>query len=315
MQMTEYLYTFSYEHGESELCKLESKYIFNQEEENKELVSSLQIEPSSSAFIKKRLHLSSSSEDYETLIKQIKRQKICIEGFKVEYLVCDDDSTEYSDRLSKLKDVGYSIEGTPDYYHPSTTYGLCYFQRAWHFGVLIKDNFDWHKHRQKPFSYSNSIGANVAKAIVNIASAANTEVSLLDACCGVGTIMLEACFVGYKIDGCDINRKICQDARQNLDHFNYVAKVYRSDLKDINKNYQAAIVDLPYNLFSTVSDDEIIHIMESAAKVTDRLVIVSTSDISTLIKHVGFQLLDSCRVSKSGKRQFARKIWVCKKQE
>lgn len=313
MQINKYIYSFSYENPESDLCKLESRYIFNKEEKNRLLFSDIKVEPFISAFVKKRLEIISSSDDYSTLINEIKEESICIEGFKVEYLVLDGDTTEYDVRLKKLKDIGYSIEGIPDYYSPTITYGLCYYGGIWYFGILIKDNFVWHKHKQKPCSFSNSISISIAKALVNIAAKANKEKKLLDACCGVGTIMLEACFAGNNIEGCDINCKICKSARENLSYFNYTANIYHSDIKDVSKRYDAAIIDLPYNLFSIASDNDILHIIKSTAEITDRLVIVSISDITNLISMTGYRISDYCSVSKSGKTNFARKIWVCEK--
>ncbi|WP_372775874.1 TRM11 family methyltransferase [Mangrovibacterium sp.] len=313
MQITNYLYSFSYAKTESELCKLESKYIFNEEEKNKVLFSDVKAEPSSSAFIKKRLDIIFSSDDYAKLIAKIKKENLCVDGFKVEYLVLHGDTTEYAGRLDKLKDIGYSINGTPDYYKPTITYAVCCYEGLWFFGILVKNKFDWYKHKQKPFSYSNSININIAKALVNIAAKANKEKRLLDTCCGVGTILLEACFAGNNMEGCDINWKVCRQARQNLAHFNYTTNVYRSDIKDIRTRYDAAIIDLPYNLFSCADNDTIKHIIESTAEITDRLVIVSTSDIATFISNAGLTLSDHCSVSKSGKANFARRIWVCEK--
>ncbi|MDA3928347.1 MAG: methyltransferase domain-containing protein [Prolixibacteraceae bacterium] len=311
MHKHNYIYSFNYNNNESDLCKLESSYIFNQEEKNKLLFSDIKADPSSSAFIKKRLDIISYSEDYSTLITEIKNRKICSEGFKVEYVVLDGDTTEYAMRLKKLRDIGYSIEGDSDYYNPTITYALCYYKGFWYFGILIKNSFDWHKHKEKPHSYSNSISISIAKALVNIAAKGNKENKLLDACCGVGTIMLEACFAGNNIEGCDINWKICKHARENLSHFNYNANVYCSDIKDISLRYEAAIIDLPYNLFSYADDNTISHIIKSTAEITNRLVIVSTSDISNMISNAGLRLLDYCNVSKIGKANFTRKIWVC----
>lgn len=313
MHQNNYLYFFSYNNTESELCKLESRCIFNKEEKNKLLISNIKTEPSSSAFIKKRLDIRFVSEDYSTLINEIKKEKICVDGFKVEYLVVDGDTTEYSKRLEKLKDIGYCIKGTPEYYKPTLTYALCYYEGRWCFGNLVKNNFAWYKHKQKPCSFSNSININIAKALVNIAAEADKEKKLLDACCGVGTIMLEACFSGNNIEGCDINWKVCRKARENLSYFNYSTNVYRSDIKDISTRYDAAIIDLPYNLFSVANEVSTLHIIESTVEITDRLVIVSTSDITDLISNAGLIISDYCSVSKSGKANFARKIWVCEK--
>ncbi len=313
MQIKKHLYSFTYDNTERELCHLESRAVFNQEEENKLIFSDIKIAPSSSAFIKSRLDISLFSENYASLIQAIKKEKISIEGFKVEYLVIKGDTTEYKQRLEKLKDIGYSIEGDPDYYHPTITYALCNYGGIWFFGVLIKDKFDWQKHQKKPCSYSNSININTAKALVNIAGNADQEKTLLDACCGAGTIMLEACFSEKKIEGCDINWKLCRDARRNIAHFNYSATIYRSDIKDISKRYDAAIIDLPYNLLSAATDKDIKHIIESSSAITDRLVIVSTTDITKIIEEIDFQISDYCIVPKKGNLKFVRKIWVCEK--
>ncbi len=313
MHKNRYIYSFSYCTTESELCKVESRYIFNEEEKGKLLVSDVKVGPPSSAFIKSRLEVISFSRNYKALIEEIKNEKIRMDEFKVEYLVFDGDLTEYAIRLEKLKDIGYSIDGMPDYYNPKTTYGLCCHEGIWCFGVLIKNHFDWFKHKEKPHSYSNSINPYIAKALVNIAAKANRERTILDACCGVGTIMLEACFSGFNIEGSDINWKVCRNARENLAHFNYDVPVYRSDIKDINKRFDAAIIDLPYNLLSCASDDDILHIIQSSAEITNRLVIVSISDISSVIKGTGFIVTDHCSVSKKGKTKFARRIWVCDK--
>lgn len=313
MMIKKYLYSLVYSNFEEELCMLESKSIFDKKAKNKLLFSDIKIEPSNSAFIKHRLDIINFSKDYSALIDEIKKENIRIEGFKVEYIVLDGDKTTYDTRLEKLKDIGYSIEGIPDYYKPTITYAICNYKGTWCFGILIKNKYVWQKHNKKPYSYSNSINIHIAKALVNIASKGNKEVKLIDACCGVGTIMLEACFAEYNIEGCDINWKISRQARENLSHFNYNSSIYCSDIKDINKRYDAAIIDLPYNLFSTANDDTLTHIIESTMEITDQFVIVSISDIESLISNLGLKITDSCSVGKSGKVKFARNIWVCEK--
>ena len=313
MHIKKHLYFFDYHHTERDLCQLESKYVFGEEVGEKLLMSDIAFEPSSSAFVKKRLDIIATSPDYKLLLALIEEASISAEDFKVEYLVLNGDVTGYAERLSKLRDIGFRIEGIPDYHKPKSVYALCLYEGTWFFGKLIKDSFDWHKHKQKPRSYSNSITISIAKALVNIAAKGKQETKLLDACCGVGTIMLEACYAGYCIVGCDFNWKICADARENLAHFNYTAAVHRADIKDKEGIYDAAIVDLPYNLLSDASDADIIHIIASAAQLADRLVIVSTADIADVISQAGFDTVDHCSVSKKGKRSFARQVWVCER--
>jgi len=152
-----------------------------------------------------------------------------------------------------------------------------------------------------------------SKALINIAAQADKSKTLLDACCGVGTIMLEAHFADYTIEGSDINWKMCHRARANLAHFDYASEVFRSDIKDISQRYDAAIIDLPYNLFSTATEADLLHIIQSTADITDRIVIVSVSDIITQITTTGLKVMDYCSVPKKGKSKFARRVWVCER--
>ena len=313
MQTSHYIYSFIYDYTESGLSKLESWYLFGKEDNNKQLFSEIEVEPSHSAFIKKRLDVALSSKEYPALIEAIKKENLRIDGFKVEYLVFEGDTTAYDERLKKLTDIGYSIEGEPDYYKPLVTYALCYFEGTWCFGLVHKNNYKWKEHKKKPFSFSNSIHVNIAKALINIAAGTNKEAKLLDACCGVGTILLEACFAGKNIEGNDINWKVCRQARLNLAHFNYKARVYRSDVKDMENNYDAAIIDLPYNLFSSADKTTFLHIISSAAQVAKRLVIVSTTDIKEIIRSTGLTLLNSCSVGKRVSPKFNRMVWVCER--
>lgn len=313
MQTSKHLYSINYDFNEVALSRLESKCIFDQEEKEKVLFSDIQVEPSHSAFIKKRLDILVASEDYGSLLEAVKDENITVEGFKVEYVVLEGDETGYFERLKKLKDLGFRIEGIPSYHNPRITYGICRWKGIWYFGTLIKNNLIWQQHKQKPYSYSNSISIRIAKALVNIAARENKETRLLDACCGVGTIMLEACFAGNNIEGCDINEKICIQARKNLSHFNYAAKVHHADIKDLSDSYEAAILDLPYNLTSKANDKHILHIIESAAAISNRLVIVSTSEITDMISSRGLHISAHCRVNKKRKSNVFRKVWLCEK--
>ena len=57
MLKNNYIYSFIYDNTESDLCKLESRCIFNKEEKNKQLVSNIKVAPSNSPFIKSRFDI------------------------------------------------------------------------------------------------------------------------------------------------------------------------------------------------------------------------------------------------------------------
>ncbi|MFK7770670.1 MAG: TRM11 family methyltransferase [Saprospiraceae bacterium] len=308
-----YIYSFNYDRHNIELCKLESRQLFEEEEKDKLLFSNIKIDPSVSSFIKNRFEIILFADNYSEVLKKIKQENIHAEEFKVEYLILDGDEMPYKERLQKLRDIEYNIERESNYHTPTINYSVCNYNNVWYFGTLIKKNTDWLKHKKKPYSFSNSLNIDIAKTLVTVVSKGNKTIKLLDACCGVGTVMLEACYAGFIIEGCDINWKACKHTRLNLAHYNYTAEVYRSDIKDLNLKYDAAIIDLPYNLYAYSDDLIISNIIESTAKLTDRIAIVSISDISNLISDIGFSVTDYCNVGKSGKGNFARKIWVCDK--
>lgn len=308
-----YIYSFNYDLHLDELCKLESRQLFEKEEKDKLVFSNIQLEPSISAFLKSRFEILLSSEDYTELLEKIKNKNIHVEGFKVEYLTLEGDPTGYRAGLQKLRDVGYRIEGEPNYQTPTIIYSICNYEGVWYFGILVKKNAAWSMHKKKPFSFSSSLSIDIAKTLVTIASKGDKTYKLLDACCGVGTVMLEACYAEFNIEGCDINWKATKHTRRNLAHFNYTAHVYRSDIKDLNKKYDAIIIDLPYNLYAFSDDLNISNIIESSAKLTSRMVIVSIADITHFISKTGFKISDYCNVGKTGKNNFTRKIWVCEK--
>lgn len=308
-----FLYSFRYDPTESKLCKLESKSVFGTQEKNKILLSEHKVDPSISAYIKFRLDIISLASDFQQLVKQIKEKNIQTDGFKIEYLGLPNDSTKNTERLSKLKDVGFSINTFPDFENPSVIYSICTYEGHWYFGIAHKNSYGWEKHKQKPVSYSNSIKQNIAKSLVNIAVESSQNFNILNACCGVGTIMLEACYAGHKIEGCDINEKACKNARINLSHFNYTTEVHCLDVKDITQKYDVVIIDLPYNLYSPATDEDIRTIISATTRITKRMIIVSSKDVRKVIEEEEFRVLDYCEISKRGKSNFTRRVWVCEK--
>jgi tRNA G10 N-methylase Trm11 len=258
-----------------------------------------------------QLEIITSSSCYAELLNIIEHKNIYSPGFKAEYLVLHGDDITYEERLQKSRDIGYHIGGKPDFKNPIILYSLCHYEGIWYFGKLTRHNKDWHKHRKKPATFSNSIGINIAKSLVALASKGDVSNQLLDACCGVGTVMLEACISKFQIDGNDINWKACRHARENLAHFDYANEVSCSDIKDLEKTYDGVIIDLPYNMYARSTDDIMQNIISSAAKLASRVVIVSVADIEPMITASGLQVIDFCTVEKRGHSTFTRRIWVC----
>lgn len=279
------------------------------------LFSDKEVDPSISPFIKRRFDIHFSANTYEQLLDGVKQENIMIEGFKAEYTILGEDSTSYAERLNKLRDVGMRIQGIPNYLQPTRIYSICQYMGIWYFGTLAKHDTSWYKHKDKPHSFSNSLGMELAKSLVCIASEGNKDVSLLDGCCGVGTVMLEGCISDFQIEGCDISSHSTQYAAQNLTHYGYSARVHHCDINELDEQYEAAILDLPYNFYSYSDDAITANIIQSASRLAKKLVIVSLADIENVITQFSMKVTDFCTVEKKGKSKFQRNIWVCQRAE
>ncbi|MGB1037816.1 MAG: TRM11 family SAM-dependent methyltransferase [Bacteroidia bacterium] len=310
-----YIYTFNFDFHLTELFELETRQIFGKEATSKMLFSNKEIDPSISPFIKSRLDIQFGESSYETLLIRIKKLEIKKEGFKAEYVVLHGDKTDYLERLNKLRDVGMRIEGYPDYEQPSIIYSICHYEGMWYFGILNKHDTSWYRHKSKPHSFSNSLGMDIAKSLVCIASKGEKTTKLIDTCCGVGTVMLEACIAGFDIEGCDISPNATKYTELNLSHYNYSATVHCSDINQLKGPYDTAIVDLPYNFYSYSDESITANITQSAAKLASRIVIVSTADIRLHLEKNKMKVIDYCTVVKKGKSTFSRSIWVCEKND
>ena len=178
-------------------------------------------------------------------------------------------------------------------------------------GYLVeyeRNDYEWHLHDNKPYSYSNSLSIRVARALVNIAVKNNLECKLIDPCCGVGTVVIEALSMGINVKGYEINKSIAENAQRNLEFFGYENVITSGDMHTIEEKYDVAIIDMPYGLFTATTLEKQIALMKTARRITNKLVIVTFEDMDTHIIEAGFNIVNKCYVSKG---KFKRYINIC----
>ena len=179
----------------------------------------------------------------------------------------------------------------------------------WIFGEYERNDFKWQKHNDKPYSYSNALGLRMARALVNIAMKDNEEGTLIDPCCGVGTVVIEALDLGIKVKGCEISKQIAYNARENVEFLGYLRDtIVCYDMHKIKDKYDSAIIDIPYGLFSPVTLEEQKAIIHTARNICEKMVIVTFEDMEKFIVEAGFSVIDKCVVPKGN---FKRHILVC----
>jgi tRNA G10 N-methylase Trm11 len=163
------------------------------------------VNPSLSPFIKQDLEVIFCHKKMAQLILQVKSAQMNDEDFLIKYLEHPQENLSFK--------------------NPKITFGLTYINDYWYFGILEENKGDWYLHKDKPRSYSSAINARIAKALVNIATKGDFNKRIIDPCCGVVTILIEALYSGYTITGMDINKKVVHDTLENLAYFNYIGSI------------------------------------------------------------------------------------------
>lgn len=302
-----YFYIINFPKFEEALGKTELRYLFNQEIHDKYIFSDLYIPTSRSAFLKQCLGIMFTGESLEEIVSQIKRDNVSFDKFKVRYIKHEDDTLTHEERLNADRAIGFAINGAADIHNPQIVLGITKINNKWFFGEFEKNNLDWQAREQKPFSYSNALGVRTARAIVNIATAQNRNCRLVDPCCGIGTVVIEALSLGIQVEGYEINPLIGENAKKNLEFFGYKDVITIGDMHEIRKHYDVAIVDLPYGLFNPTTLKEQTDIMKTARRIADRAIIVTLEDMNTHIIESGFKIIEQSHVSKG---KFKRYITI-----
>jgi tRNA G10 N-methylase Trm11 len=287
---------------------MEMRCLFDITPCEKYLFSDLYIDISRSPFIKDMISIIYEEDSLEQILENIIEDKLAYDDFKVCYVKLENGDIGYEERLRSLSKIGFVITGEPKMHNPKVILGITKVCGRWIFGIYERNNYEWHIHDKKPYSYSNSLSLRVARALVNIAVKNNLTCKLIDPCCGVGTVVIEAISMGIKVIGYEINKSIAENARKNLEFFGYKNVITNGDMNNINEKYDVAIIDLPYGLFTPTTIEEQTALIRSARRMSNKLVIVTFEDMDECIIEAGFNIVDKSYVCKG---KFKRYINIC----
>lgn len=305
---TEYFYNIRYPIFEESLCNMEMKCLFNEVPIKKYFFSDIYVNPSRSPFIKEMISIIYKEDSLDDILEKITLNKISYDRFKVCYIKLEDEQIGYEERLKSVREIGLVIHGESEMHNPKIKLGIAKVNDEWIFGEYERNDYEWHIHDKKPYSYSNSLGLRVARALVNIGVGNNINLKLIDPCCGVGTVVIEAISMGINTVGYEINSNISENAQKNLEFFGYDNVIINGNMHNIEKKYDVAIIDLPYGLFTPTTLKEQTDIINSARRIADKLVLVTFEDMDEHIIEAGFEIIDRCYVCKG---KFKRYINIC----
>jgi tRNA G10 N-methylase Trm11 len=307
-----YIYTYACSDDELDLCGMELRCLFGREVGPSLFESSIEVDVSRSPFIKERLDVMYEGDSLPEIYTQTEQVELQGKTFKVIFVKTNDlspeDKIEYDERRVIEREIGMRIEGEADVNRPQLVYGIVTLGGRWYFGAYHKNQATWFRHMKKPRSYSIALSTRVARAAVNIAIPDPVGIRAIDPCCGIGTVMVEALSMGIDMVGRDINPFIAAGARTNIAHFGFTSDVTLGDIADITEHYDAAVVDMPYNLYSRITPEEQFSILVNARRIADRVVVVAIEAMDEMIAEAGFTITDRC-IARKG--LFSRHLMLC----
>ncbi|MEL4025322.1 RNA methyltransferase [Lysinibacillus endophyticus] len=275
------------------------------------LISDIKVDPSRSPFIEERLEVLFESNELDEISNFAKTVQVS-STFKVinlnKFDIGDTKKIPHPERRKIEREVGLNIDGEPELDHPDKIFGILLLEQRWYFGIYEKSESVWRQHVHKPNSYSTALNTRVARAVANIAAPKPENLRIIDPCCGIGTVVVEGLSMGMNIVGRDISPLVCVGARENISYFGLVSNITKGPIAEVTEHYDVAIVDLPYNIYSHITDDEQFDLIQNARRIADKVVFVTVEPIDEFVIKAGFIIKDRCIAKKM---QFERQILLC----
>ncbi len=162
--------------------------------------------------------------------------------------------------------------------------------------ILTEATQSYTPHLKKPCHVSVSLEARIARALVNLV--VPPAATLIDPCCGTGSILLEAAALGLTAYGADRNPKMAHMAQRNLLHFGYPPRVVCADARVWAQTADALVTDVPYGRQLESAEADLPAILANGVRLALLAVYVAGSDITPQLAAAGYNDVEVWRLVK-----------------
>jgi predicted RNA methylase len=173
--------------------------------------------------------------------------------------------------------------------------------------VVAAADAGYRRHDTKPWTTSSSLDSRFARGLINLVPDAR---SILDPCCGAGSIVIEAASLGLEAFGVDWKTPLVGMTRENLAHFGYDGTVVQADSRTHEQPVDAVVTDVPYGHAIDSDEGEIRAIIEQCSTMAPRGVFVAPADITKWLDAADYTDIEVHTVMK--RRGFTRWIHVAR---
>ena len=231
----------------------------------------------------------------QSISEQLAVTRPTFERFRVTLLTLPPRPGISSQRA--IVEAAKHVYGSVDVRTPLSELLLVGTAHEWHFGRIVsRATKSYIAHEHKPHQFSSALPARVSRAMANLA--AQPGDALIDPCCGVGSILLEAWAAGMSAVGGDLNPKLAGMTRANLLHFGRPPWVCVADASTPWAKADAVVTDLPYGRQSPRTAQLYERLLANFPSLAPRLALVTAADVEDALVEAGYDVLRMVEVPK-----------------
>ncbi|WP_395161048.1 TRM11 family SAM-dependent methyltransferase [Ilumatobacter sp.] len=256
------------------------------------------------AYVHRGLRIILSTRTIDELRDAIAARASTIASDRFRIDVHDPERRSPLGRIEMAISLADALQEFPDLRDPLHHFLVIVGEHNLLFGEIeAESTASYRLHDSKPWTTSSSLDGRFSRALINLVPDAR---SILDPCCGAGSIVVEAASLGIEAFGVDWKPALAGMTRENLAHFGYPGTVVQADSRTHVQHADAIVTDLPYGHAINADEGIIRAILEQSAGLAPRAVFVAPANITTWLTDTGFTNVQVHTVMK--RRGFTR--WV-----
>lgn len=278
-----------------ELAQLEAWAFTGAEPAGRVVSSPIAVNVSHAAYLRYCVDIEARGRDLDELVADCRATGMAYEGFRIEVLA-PPPRPQFSDSEVTLA-VANAIAGRPRLVNPLVTLAVVITDCGWYCGRMLSVGHNrWRRGMHRPHHFSSALPQRMSRALAN--TAASPGETLLDPCCGIGTVLMEALDAGIVAFGIDQNGPMLKLVAENLEYLGLPRRLVRADARQLTGHFDGAVLDLPYgrNLAGNLGLWR--ELIAPLPHLATRSVIVAPRPLDELLEESGFRLVKSARVPK-----------------
>lgn len=288
MVQQKYLYLVAIPSQLTELASAESVALTGAApDEHGITISDMCVDVRRGAYLKSCTEIYFETASVAELCANIRSADLHADGFRVS--VVKKPRNLNLNSMTLASQIGSAIGGTPNLSSPQVVFlTVITSEKIWFGQLLSESDSMWITHAQRPHVTSSSLPARLARVLVNLV--ASPGESLLDPCCGTGTIVISAAHCGIQAAGYDTNIRMVGATTKNLLHFGLTADVQLQDARAIQGQYDAVATDLPYGISLVQDTIETKEILTNLRTCAPKAGFIDIRDLSQQLVDIGYQI-------------------------